>query len=143
MWYNINGKNNIAIINKFIEKDVGVMDKQEKLTLEEARQELEKWLEVLDSWQELSSGEKFSQYYKLSQISAPFVDKSYQFTSQNSHITEQEQEWSRILVDLVYFRRGVEKIYKAKEDDVEENIQKTKEMLNKLLEEYDNYMAGE
>jgi hypothetical protein len=44
---------------------------------------------------------------------------------------------------LVYFRRGVEKIYKAKESEVEDNIEKTKGMLKKLLEEYDNYMAGE
>lgn len=118
------------------------MDKQEELTLEEAREELEKWLEVLNSWQELSSGEKFSHYYQTSRLSEPFVDKSIEF-SNNPQLTEKEEEWNRILVDLVHFRRGVERIYKAKEDDVEENIRKTKEILNKILQEYDNYMAGE
>ena len=119
------------------------MDKQEELTLEEAREELEKWMEVLDSWHELSSGEKFSHYYQTSRLSEPFVDKSLEF-SKNPQLTKREEAWNKVLIDVVYFRRALEKLWKAKnQEETQEVIEKAKKMLKTLLEEYDNYMAGE
>ena len=118
------------------------MDKQE-FTLEEVREELEKWNEILESWAKLTSTEKFSHYYQVSKFSVPFIDKSLEFRD-NPHLTSREMEWNTVIVDLAYFRRNLEKLWKAKsEDDMEEAIEKAKAMLIKLLEEYDNYMAGE
>ena len=111
---------------------------KEELTLEEAREELGKWGGILEAWSEFSPAEKFAYYYRLSQISAPFVDMSHKFTT-NPKITKEEQEWNKILVDVVYFHRGIEKIYKAKGDEVEEIIRQTEEILAKLLIEYDNF----
>ena len=119
------------------------MEKKEELTLAEARTELEKWQEILDVWPQLSSAEKFSHYYQVSQISAPFVDEGMKFRD-NSQLTDEEKEWNAIMVDLVYFRRNLEKLWKVREEsDMKEVIEKAKSILENLLEEYDDYMAGE
>lgn len=118
------------------------MVEKEELTLEEAREELGKWQEILVSWPKLSSTEKFSHYYQASRLSEPFVDKSISFSG-NPQLTEKEEAWNKVLIDVVYFRRALEKLWKVKSEETQDVIEKAKETLRTLLAEYDNYMAGE
>ena len=59
-------------------------------------------------------------------------------------MTQEEEEWQRVIYQLVRFRRTFENLWKAKkEDEIDLAGNKTLRELKKLLEVYDNYMAGE
>lgn len=118
------------------------MEKQE-WTLEEARVDLEKWVERLEKWQEIPKEEQFIYFYRLPRISNPFVEMANSLI-EGAEMTKEEERWKKVVYQLVRFRRAFEALWKAKEEEsIELSRSNALEEVKKLLEVYDNYMAGE
>ena len=142
MWYNFIGDYKWIINNKFIGKDVRQMEKQE-LTLEQARQELENYVDKLERWQEIPKEEQFISSYRVNLISHPFINKMNSLIV-GPEMTPEEMKWQKVIYQFVRFRRAFEELWKAKEEyDIEFARKKTLREIQKLLKEYDNYVAGE
>ena len=114
-----------------------------ELTLDEARHELGQCADKLERWEELSKGEQFISSYRITLVSQPFVEKTNSLIT-GPEMTQEEMRWQKVLYQFVRFRRTFEIFWKAKEKEkIDFTRKNTLRELKKLLEVYDNYMAGE